>query len=140
MKLVALPLQTESVLMGVRDEVAAHYHLSKDDFTPQTTTLDYLVGAVGACLAGTFGGRLSALGQSISDGALETGITGELVVTNGVIRVRSVDVHYTVKLTDGVDRDKVQRAHDAHARFCPVAASVKDSIIVNTRVTVVPPR
>lgn len=135
-KLVRLPLQTAPVVMGVRDEVAEHYNLSDGDFTPKTTTLDYLVGAVAACLTGTFGGRLAAIGQTISGGALLTEATGELVVTNGVIRVHSIDVRYTIVLTDGVDEARVHRAHETHTRFCPVAMSVKDSIEITTHVTI----
>lgn len=136
-KLVNLPLQSEPVAMGVRDEVAAHYRLGDGDFTPETTTLDYVVGAIAACLTGTFGGRLAALGQETSGGALTTEASGELVVTNGVIRIRSVDVHYTVRLTDGVEAEKVERAHQTHMKFCPVATSVKDSIILTTHVDIV---
>lgn len=135
-KLVNLPLQTQPVAMGVRDEVAEHYRLGEGDFTPETTTLDYVVGAVAACLTGTFGGRLGAIGQKITDGALTTEATGELVVTNGVIRIRSVNVRYTVQLTDGVDVAKVQRAHETHMKFCPVANSVKDSIILTSELTI----
>lgn len=140
MKLVQLPLQDEPVPMGVRDEVAAHYRLADGDYIPATTTLDYLVGAIAGCLAGTFGGRLAALGQSASDGALVTEATGELVVADGVIRVRSVDLRYELKIADGIDAAKVRRAHETHARFCPVAQSVKGSIEITTHLEIVTPK
>lgn len=88
------------------------------------TTLDYLVGAAVACLTGSLGGRLGALGQSTANGELTARGTGSLVVDEGVIRVRAIHVDYTLALDEGVDESKVQRAHDAHARYCPVARSI----------------
>lgn len=62
-KLVELPLAPAAVPMGVRDEVAQHYGLTDGQFQPTAAALDYLVGAFGACLTGSFGGRLGAIGS-----------------------------------------------------------------------------
>ena len=42
-----LPVESEPVLFGVHNEVAAHYGVSPDSEEPHATTLDYLVAAAG---------------------------------------------------------------------------------------------
>ncbi|MFJ4437886.1 OsmC family protein [Streptomyces sp. NPDC088923] len=134
-KLVGLPLTARQVPMGVRDEVAAHYKLTEGQFEPMATTLDYLVGATVACLAGTLGGRLGALGQSTADGELTAEGTGSLVVDGGVIRVQAIHVVYTLALGEGVDEAKARRAHEVHARYCPVARSIGGCVEITSEIT-----
>ena len=135
-KLVALPRTPEQVPMGVRDEVAQHYGFGDGQFEPMATTLDYLVGAAVACLTGSLGGRLGAIGQDTSDGELTAEGTGSLVVDKGVIRVRAIHVDYTLALGEGVEEAQVRRAHDAHARHCPVARSIGGCIEITTDLTI----
>nr|WP_239096762.1 OsmC family protein [Streptomyces sp. SID11385] len=99
------------------------------------TTLDYLVGATVACLTGTLGGRLGALGQSTAHGELTAEGTGSLVTDHGVIRLRAVHVVYTLTLDDGVDEAKVRRAHETHTRYCPVARSIGGSVEITSEIT-----
>ncbi|MFB6553754.1 hypothetical protein [Streptomyces sp. NPDC056405] len=77
---------------------------------------DYLVGAAVACMAGSFGGRLGAVGQSTSNGELTAEGTGSLVVDQGIIKVKAIHVAYTLALGDQVDEAKAHRARDTHAR------------------------
>lgn len=135
-KLVELPLSDGQVPMGVRDEVARHYGLTDDQFEPTATTLDYLVGATVACLTGSFGGRLGPLGQSTSDGELTAEGTGTLGVDKGVIRVQAIHVAYTLAMAPGIDEAKVRRAHEVHARYCPVARSIGGCIEITSELTI----
>jgi uncharacterized OsmC-like protein len=135
-KLVELPRTPGQVAMGVRDEVADHYGFAEGQYEPMATTLDYLVGAAVACLTGTLGGRLAAIGQSTADGELTAEGTGSLVVDKGVIRVRSIHVAYTLALGDGVDEAQVERAHAAHARYCPVARTIGGCVEITSDLTV----
>ncbi|MEV0847648.1 OsmC family protein [Streptomyces sp. NPDC049954] len=135
-KLVDLPLTPQQVPMGVRDEVAEHYGLAEGQFEPMATTLDYLVGATVACLSGTLGGRLGAIGQSTANGRLTAEGRGALVVDGGVIRVRAIHVAYTLTLDDDVDEAKVRRAHETHARYCPIARSIGGCIEITSEITV----
>jgi uncharacterized OsmC-like protein len=120
----------------VRDEVAEHDKLTEGQFEPMATTLDYLVGAAVACLTGSFGGRLGALGQSTADEELVAQGTGSLVVDKGVIRVTAIHVDYTLTVADGIDEAQVQRAHGAHARHCPVARSLGGCIDITSDLTI----
>lgn len=135
-KLVDLPLTARKVPMGVRDEVAEHYKLAEGQFEPMATTLDYLVGATVACLSGTLGGRLGAIGQNTANGELTAEGTGSLVVEGGVIRIRAIHVVYTLTLDEGVDEAKVHRAHEVHARHCPVARTIGGSVEITSEITV----
>ncbi|MFG3133261.1 OsmC family protein [Streptomyces tendae] len=134
-KLVELPLTPGQVPMGARDEVAEHYNLGEGQFEPMATTLDYLVGAAVACLTGSFGGRLGALGQNTANGELTAEGTGSLVVDNGVIRVQAIHVDYTLALDEGIDETQVRRAHNSHTRYCPVARSIGGCVEITTSLT-----
>jgi uncharacterized OsmC-like protein len=136
-KIVRVPVDPDPVPMGVHGAVAAHYKIPEGSYTPHATTLDYLVGAATACLAGTFGGRLGAIGQSVSKGELEATGEGALENRNGVLQVAAIHVRYRLALGADVDEDQVQRAHDSHARFCPVATSIGGSIAITTEVEVI---
>ncbi|MFC5260427.1 OsmC family protein [Streptomyces cinereospinus] len=134
-KLVELPLTPAQVPMGVRDEVARHYQFTDGQFEPMATTLDYLVGAAVACMTGSLGGRLGAIGQNTSNGELTAEGTGSLVVDHGVIRVKAIHVAYTLALDEQVDEAKARRAHDTHARYCPVARSIGACIELTSDLT-----
>ncbi|MFI9772516.1 OsmC family protein [Streptomyces sp. NPDC052415] len=135
-KLVELPLTLEQVSMGVRDEVAQHYNIADGQFEPMATTLDYVIGAAVACMTGSFGGRLGAIGQSTSKGELTAEGTGSLVVDQGVIRIKAIHVAYTLALSDQVDEAKAHRAHDTHVRYCPVARSIGGCIELTSDLTI----
>ena len=42
-----LPAESEPVMFGVHSEIAAHYGVDPERFTPHATTLDYVVAAAG---------------------------------------------------------------------------------------------
>ena len=137
-KLVDLPLTADQVPMGVRDEVAEHYGFTAGQYDPMATTLDYLVGATVACLTGSFGGRLGAIGASTINGELIADGTGSLVVDKGVITVKAIHVTYTLQLDAGIDQAQVRRAHEIHARYCPVARSIGGCIEITTDLIIHP--
>ena len=67
-------------------------------------------------------------GIKVADGDL--GCTAEglnELVDRIVVRTR-IHVHYTMRLPEGVDREKVDRALDTHVAKCPTAQSIKDSV------------
>ncbi|MFE9958951.1 OsmC family protein [Micromonospora sp. NPDC005299] len=136
-KIVTLPVTPEPVQMGVHGPVADHYKIPEGTFTPLATTLDYVVGATVACLTGTFGGRLAAVGQSTTDGELQADGEGELVAERGVIRIRSIQIRYRLRLSQGVDEAAVRRAHETHTRFCPVAQSIGGCVEITTQLELV---
>lgn len=135
-KQVHLPFVSDPVVMGVHGGVAAHYRLDDGSYVEHATTLDYLVGAAVACLTGTLGGMLSPLGQRLDDGELRADGKGMIVKERGVLRIRSVDVTYHLQATEGVDLEKVRRAHGRHTDYCPVARSIGTSIDITTHLIV----
>lgn len=135
-KNVYLPVDGGPVPMGLHGGVAEHYK-APADIEPHATTLDYLVGAVAACLSGTFGGMLRALGQDTDAESFTTTGTGTIVKDQGVLRVAAVEVFYVVHLGQDVKADLVRRAHDRHVRHCPVARTVGGCIEIRTVLTVV---
>jgi hypothetical protein len=45
MRLAYLPTEKSPVIFRVHSEVAEHYKVSRDDYPPHATTLDYVVAA-----------------------------------------------------------------------------------------------
>lgn len=135
-KAVTMPVDGGPVVMGVNAEVAAHYKIPAGGYTPHATTMDYIVGAATACLTGTFGGALEAIGQPITDGQLTSEGHGDIVLDGKVMVIRSISVHYQVKLRDGISEDAVTKAHETHASRCPVARSIGSSIPIHTELTI----
>lgn len=51
--------------------------------------------------------------------------------------IRRIAVVYELRGVDDEDRPTVERVHEFHADYCPVARSVRDSIAISTAVTYV---
>lgn len=134
-KLVALPSEQEPVPMGMHDELAEHYRAVPGSFEPHASTLDYVVGAVGACLAGTFKRTLVARGVHVSPDDLTAEAVGEIVVDGDVPVIRAIEVRYTLRGTGEDQREKVERAHSVHHRGCAVSRSLERAIAISTVLT-----
>ncbi|GAA1507478.1 OsmC family protein [Nocardioides humi] len=130
-KLIDLPVDGE-VVMGMRDEVADHYRVPREDLTPHATTLDYVIGATAGCLTGTFAGMLQALGQDTRDDRLTARARGRIVKDRGVLRIDAVHVTYTLRVDESVSVSDVERAHDRHQNHCPIARSIGTSVTITT--------
>lgn len=131
-KLVALPAERELVPMGMHDELAEHYKAVAGSFEPHASTLDYVVGAVGACLTGTFKRALMARGVQISAGDLTAEAVGEIVVDGDVPIIRAIEVRYTLRGIGADQLEKVDRAHAVHHRACAVSRSLEGAIEIST--------
>ncbi len=131
-KLVWLPLGEQPVPMGMHDELAVHYKAVPGTFEPRASTLDYVVGAVGACLTGTFKRALAARGVKISPDDLKSEAIGEIVVDGDVPIIRAIEVRYSLSGTQEDDRVKIERAHAVHHKACAVSRSIERAIEVST--------
>ena len=131
-KLVWLPLAQEPIPMGMHDELAEHYNAVPGSFEPRASTLDYVVGAVGACLTGTFKRALSARGVKISADDLKSEAIGEIVVDGDVPMIRAIEVRYRLSGTNEDDHEKIRRAHAVHHKACAVSRSVERAIEIHT--------
>ena len=131
-KLVWLPSEQQPVPMGMHDQLARHYKATPGTFEPHASTLDYVVGAVGACLTGTFKRALAARGVIIAPADLKSVATGEIVIDGDVPVLRAIEVHYRLSGTHADDHDKIQRALAVHHKACAVSRSVEDAIAIST--------
>lgn len=57
---------------------------------------------------------------------------GEVEKEGRVLVVKRIHVDYHLKLTPE-NREAAQRAHEAHAEFCPVARTLKGCVEITTR-------
>jgi uncharacterized OsmC-like protein len=131
-KLVWLPAEQGPVPMGMHDELAEHYKAASGTFEPRASTLDYVVGAVGACLTGTFRRALSARGVEFSAGDLKSEVTGEIILDGDVPIIRAIEVRYSLSGTRADEQAKIERAHAVHRKACAVSRSVDRAIAIST--------
>lgn len=131
-KLVTLPTEDHAVAMGMHDELADFYGATPDSFTPHASTLDYVVGALGACLASTFKRALAARGIKPNPTDFGVEAIGEIVVDGDVPVIRRVEVRYELSGTHAEDREKIERAHAVHHRGCAVSRSLEAAIDIST--------
>jgi uncharacterized OsmC-like protein len=134
-KLVRLPQSDADVPMGMHGELAEFYGAAPGTFTPHASTLDYVVGALTACLAGTFKRALAARGVAIDPEALEVRGTGAIVKDGDVPVIRRVTVEYVLSGTAPEDRGAIERAHSVHHRGCAVSRSLEAAIEIDTSLT-----
>jgi len=135
-KAVTVPVDDLTVVMGMNAEVAQHYRIPDGGYTPHATTLDYIVGATAACLTGTLGGALEALGQTISSGELTAHATADIGLDGSVMVLRAIHVRYSLALSDGVAEAAAHKAHEGHAARCPVARSLGSAIDIRTELLI----
>lgn len=69
-------------------------------------------------------------GIVVPNGDISCTAEGANEVVDRIIVLTRIDVHYTIRLPEGVDRDKVDRALASHVDKCPTAQSIKDSVEV----------
>ena len=67
-------------------------------------------------------------GIKVPDGDISCTAEGTNEVVDRIIVLTKIDVHYTIKLPEGADREKVDRALASHIAKCPTAQSIKDSV------------
>ena len=52
--------------------------------------------------------------------------------------VKRVRVTYTLQVDEGADREAIERAHEHHARFCPIYRSIHPQIQCTTTLVIEP--
>ena len=67
-------------------------------------------------------------GIKVADGGISCTAEGTNEVVDRIIVLTRIDVHYTIRLPEGADREKVDRALATHVAKCPTACSIKDSV------------
>jgi uncharacterized OsmC-like protein len=131
-RLAYLPAEENPIAFGVHSEVAEHYGVEPAQYPPHATTLDYVVAAAGGWLAGTFAGALEARQIEVDPERYEVEAIGEIETNDGVLVIKRITVDYRLAIPDERRAD-VERVHEIHARFCPVARSLAGAIDISTR-------
>ena len=67
-------------------------------------------------------------GISVPNGDISCTVAGTNEVVDRIIVLTRIDVHYSIKLPEGADREKVDRALSSHVDKCPTAQSIRDSV------------
>jgi uncharacterized OsmC-like protein len=120
----------ETVVYGTHGRIADYYGIDMTSVEPRASTLDHVVAATGASLAGTFSGILNTHGIHCDD-TLRTTATGHMVIDNGVLVIDRIDVRYRLEVLHR-QRDTAIHAHDLHLEHCPVARSLGAAITITT--------
>jgi len=76
-------------------------------------------------------------GISVPDGDIDCTAEGTNEIVDRIIVLTRIDVHYTIRLPEGADREKVDRALASHVEKCPTARSIKDSVEIGWTADVV---
>lgn len=69
-------------------------------------------------------------GISVPDGDISCTAEGTNEVVDRIILLTKIHVHYTIRLPEGADQEKVDRSLATHVSKCPTAQSIKDSVEV----------
>lgn len=67
-------------------------------------------------------------GIRVPDGDISCTAEGTNEIVDRIIVLTKIDVHYTIRLPAGADREKVDRALATHVDKCPTAQSIKGSV------------
>ena len=65
------------------------------------------------------------------DGDISCAAEGTNEVVDRIVVLTRIHVHYTIRLPEGADREKVDRALASHVEKCPTAQSIRDSVRID---------
>jgi uncharacterized OsmC-like protein len=136
-RLAWLPAETDPVVFGVHSEIAEHYNVPPDMFPSRATTIDYVVAGAAGWLTGTFAGALEARQVDAGNGKLSSEATGEIEMDGDVLLIRRIRVNYKLRAPASV-RETIERVHEMHAHYCPVARSLSPGIDITTALELIP--
>lgn len=129
-KSVNLPGMNDEVVMGSHREIAPHIG-SDPELAPHPATLDYVVGAVAGCLAGTFARTLASRGIDLPVEHHRVEGRGELDTENQVLVIKRIVVDHHVTLPER-HHAEAQRLHGVYKDACPTSRSVRDAIEIES--------
>jgi organic hydroperoxide reductase OsmC/OhrA len=72
-----------------------------------------------------------------SNGKLVSETVGEIETDGGVLMIRRIHVVYKLRAPESA-RETIERVHEMHADFCPVARSLRPAIEISTALELIP--
>lgn len=136
-KRVRFPIDGTAALMGLNGGLAEFYDAAPGSFAPHASTLDYVAGATGACLLGTFRRALTVRGIAVDEDALSAEVTGDVIVEDDVPQLKRITVRYRLRAPADADRTVIERAHSVHHKACAVSRSLEAAITITTELELV---
>jgi hypothetical protein len=130
-KLVSLPAKPAPVPMGMHGAIATYYKLADESFTPNASTLNYVVAATPGCLAGTLGRPLAVRNIPVAEGHLQVEAVGELEVDDGVLVICRIRVVAHLKADGRIAKQPSRSPPPVHSGV-PVYRSLHQAIEVTT--------
>ena len=116
-----------SVRMGLHGGVAEHFKIQPEE--PLPTTLDYVVAAIGGCMAGTAAGVLEARGVNADPPNFQVEAEGRIEEVDGKMLLTHVTLKYRMKIPKN-KRVSIEKALASHESLCAVSESVRRGITV----------
>lgn len=62
------------------------------------------------------------------DGDISATAEGANEIVDRIVVLKRIDVRYTIRLPEGADREKADRALATHVDKCPTAQSIRDAV------------
>ncbi|HUK53064.1 MAG TPA: OsmC family protein [Candidatus Binatia bacterium] len=82
-------------------------------------------------MLGTLAGALAAREIAVDEGRASCLATGEVETEEGVLILRRIHVHFTLRAEEG-KRPVIERLHGVFAQKCPVYRSLQNSIQITS--------
>lgn len=76
-------------------------------------------------------------GISVPDGDISCTAEGTNEIVDRIVVLKRIDVRYTIRLPQGADRGRVDRALATHVDKCPTARSIEDAVEIDWTAEVV---
>jgi organic hydroperoxide reductase OsmC/OhrA len=71
------------------------------------------------------------------NGKLVSETVGEVESDDGVLMIRRIHVIYKLRAPESA-RETIERVHNMHADYCPVARSLRPAIEISTALEIIP--
>jgi uncharacterized OsmC-like protein len=72
-----------------------------------------------------------------SKGKLVSETVGDIELDGGVLMIRRIHVRYKLRAPESA-RETIERVHNMHADYCPVARSLRPAIEISTELELIP--
>ena len=130
----------ETSTYGVPGEQAEFYGMpATGPHQEHASTFDHVLGALAACLTGTFGQALAARDIDATGDRLSAVAEGDVEIDDdGVMVMHHVRVAYRLVAPDD-KRAAAERAHEHHVNACGVARSLRAALDISTQLEIVDP-
>jgi uncharacterized OsmC-like protein len=117
----------EPIRTGVNGGIKKFYGVESGEDLP--ATLDYLVAALGSCLAGTLASALEARSIPSGPDKVSAEVEGYIENVENKPLVTRVHVKYRLKVPKG-KKAEAQRAVDHHENNCAVSQTIRHGIVI----------